>query len=291
MPEPPARVSPVATFRQLLALSPTDRTAALDRRPASQRELLRTRLADYEALPAEQRELRLQATDLYWHLQQLMVRSSAEREDLLRAAPRELLPILTERLALWDRLPESDRRTLQQHETAIRYFARWRGVPKPPPLPGPSVGTAPAVSFRLQAELDRLQELPADERDRAVENWRQFFDAPGPRAARALQAMSEPEREEMQEVLRKFRALPPTQRQTCIDSFARLANLPPVERAEFLRRAERWESLPAPERAAWRRLVGMLPPLPPIPETVPAGPPLPKAPVRTLLTDTQPPPP
>lgn len=286
-PMPPSAVSPVAAFRQLLALPPTERESALALRPEAQRTLIRARLADYDALPAEQRETRLRATDLYWHLQQLMVRPAGERAELLQLAPSDLRTVLEERLSLWDQLPESDRQTLRQHENAIRYFARWHGVPQPPPLPGPGVAAAPTIPLRLQADLNQLRALPARDRDRAVENWRQFFDAPGPKIERALELMSDTERAEMQEVLGKFRALPAAQRQTCIDSFARLANLPAPERAEFLRRAERWEQLPPAERAAWRRLVGMLPPLPPVPDSRPALPPLPAPPTRTLLTDTQ----
>ena len=289
-PVPPLPASPVATFRQLLALPPTDRDAALAARPEAQRQTLRTRLAEYDSLSPERREERLQATDLYWHLQQLIRRAPAERVALLAAAPDDLRPILVERLAVWDRLPDSDRRVLVEHEQSIRYFARWHEIPQPPPLPGPSLAPAPAVSLRLQGELSRLQELTPDQRQRAVENWHQFFDSPGPRAERALRTMSASERMEMQEVLRKFRALPPGQRQTCIDSFARLANLPPADRAEFLRRAERWEALPASERAAWRRLVTLLPPLPPVPEIESRPtPPIPTPPPRkTLLTNSRP---
>jgi hypothetical protein len=293
-PTPPPPVSPVAVFRQLLALPDASRDETLSKRSPAQRELLRARLAEYQALPAEKREERLVATDLYWHLQQLIRREPARREPLLAAAPADLRPVLEERLAVWDRLPESDRRILQDQDHAIRYFARWKVLPAAPPLPGPSLSRSPAVSLRLQGELARLQDLPPAQRERVVENWRQFFEAPGARGERALKAMSESEREEMQTVLRRFRSLPPNQRQTCIDSFARLANLPASERADFLRRAERWEALDPAERATWRRLVTLLPPLPPAsapePATAPATPPLPPAPPRrALLTNANPP--
>lgn len=278
-PLPPLPQSPVATFRQLLAQSPAERSRALSLRPEKQRETLASRLAEYDVLTESEREQRLQATDLYWHLQQLLRRAPSERDVLLAAAPAELHAILRERLRLWDDLPESDRQSLLQHERAIRYFARLRAV-QPPPLPPsndrtPTLSAAPAVPIRVQLELGPLQQLTPEQRERARRQWSQFFETPAPRVQRTLQAMDARERAAMEQVLERFRKLNPEQRQTCIDSFVRFTTLTPVERAEFLRRAELWEKLPTDERSAWRGLVNKLPLLPPLPPTAAAQPPLP----------------
>ncbi len=295
LPPPlPLPTSPVTVFRQMLALGPDERAAELARRPSAQRDALRDRLTEYDALPPGPREDRLRATDLYWHVQQLLPLASAERADLLATAPAELRPILIERLALWDRLPEADRATLLQHERAIGYFAQFR-APVPPPLPGspasaqarasvPSTSEV-ALPLRLQSELGRLQDLPVGERRRLVETWRQFFEAPPTSHQRSLQAMSAEEREEMERVVRRFRAMPAHQRLVCIESFARFATMPAAERSGFLRSAANWESLPAEERAAWRRVVTKLPQLPPLPTEF-TPPPLPPAARRgRLLTN------
>lgn len=261
-PLPPLPASPVTTFRALLAMSPEERNQALNDRSEAQQALLRARVAEYEALPAEQREERLRATDLYWHLQQLLRRAPAERQTLLASAPADLRSVLSERLALWDRLPEADREALLQHERAIRYFARLK-LSTRPPLPAAGLSQAPALSLRLQADLAPLQNMGPTELKRIHQQWQQFFESPPARVERALQSMGEQERREMAEVLERFKRLPPAQRQVCIDSFARLASLPPAERAAFLKSAEKWESLTAQERATWRHLVTKLPPLPP----------------------------
>ncbi|MCC6231765.1 MAG: DUF3106 domain-containing protein [Verrucomicrobiales bacterium] len=278
-PLPPLPTSPITGFRQLLALPAPARERLVSQRPEPQRAALRARLADYERLAAPDREQRLNATDLYWHMQQLLRRPAAERQSLLATAPESLRPILAERLELWDALPASDREALLQHERAIRYFARLKTV-SPPPLPpgtGPSLSAAPPVPLRVQAELGPLQDLTPEQRERARQQWTQFFQAPAPRVQRALLTMDARERQAMERVLERFRLLSPDQRQSCIDSFTRFTTLSNSERAEFLRRAERWEKLPAEERAAWRQLVDKLPILPPLPTD---GTPPPLPPVR-----------
>jgi hypothetical protein len=95
----------VATFRLLLSQSLAERAAALARRSEAQRTALLARLTEYEALPPEVREERLWATDLFWHVQQLLPRAPAERGELIAAAPVELRGVLAERLALWDPPP------------------------------------------------------------------------------------------------------------------------------------------------------------------------------------------
>lgn len=288
--------SPVKAFRELLAMTPEQRTAALEARTEAQRRSLRTRLAEYEALSPRRREERLQATDLYWHLQQLMRRTPAERAPILASAPPDLLPLLNERLAHWDRLPSTDQQALLQHEAAIRYFAAPPPI-QPPPLPTdqtPASGTtslAPGapLSLRLQAELARFSQLPAEERSRIESQWRQFFEAPQPRTQPALQAMSATERQEMETVLERFRALPPEQRRQCIASFTRLAQLPPAERATFLRNVERWNAATPAERDVWRSLVNKLPDFPPLPDTTTPPPlPTPPAPRPQLTTNAAP---
>jgi hypothetical protein len=238
------------------------REEELKTRTAEQREVLLARLVEYAALSKSEREMRLRATDLYWHLQQLLHRAPAERSQLLASAPEDLRGILAERLALWDSLPIKDREALLQHERAIRYFARLRAAPHPP-LPGSHQPAARLPNVRIPEELERYQRLSSAERAEVHRQWAQFFEAPPPGKNRTLRAMSDVERREMQTVLERMRGLPPAQRQVCIDSFARFAGMSTPERAAFLRSVEMWEALTPEERATWRHLVTMLPQLPP----------------------------
>ncbi len=290
-PAPPLPTSPVATFRHLLALPAAERTNALAARPPRQREFLRTRLAAYEGMAPATREERLRATDLYWHLQQLIRRAPGERSTLLAAAPSDLQPVLRLRLEFWDRLSPEDRTVLLENEGTLRYLAQAR-LSTPPPIPPVTAGNAPAaitaapaVPLRVQAELSKLSQLPAADRERIQENWQRFFEGSAPRRERALQEMTTLERQDMQRVLERFRSLSPAQRRSCVESFTRLATMPSAERTEFLRQAERWGSLPANERQAWRQIVNKLPVFPPLPTAIDT-PPLPVVtPPRRVATN------
>lgn len=282
-PAPPIPVSPVNIFRELLAMTATERESALAARPEKQREILRLRLADYERFNPIEREERLNATDLYWHLQQLLRRAPSERAELLGHVPASLRVVLAQRLALWDHLPAAEQQALLQHERTVRYLSRLRQV-QMPPLPGTNAISPARASATFETEVARLGNLTPSEFQRLHQQWRQFFEAPAPRTDRALRTMSDEERTEMTVVLERFRKLSPDQRRTCVDSFTRLASLSAPDRALFLRSAERWESLSADERATWRQLVTKLPIFPPLP-TDHAEPPLPPtAPKRALLS-------
>lgn len=280
-PLPPLPVSPVATFRQLLALPEAERAGVVAARFPQNEAEVRARLAAYDGLSPEDREVRLQATDLYWHMQHLLRRVPGERERLLEAAPADLRPILVQRLQVWDALPEADRQALLEQERAIRYFARMRRSPEPPLPPGHGLTAGPSVSLRAQSEFARQTTGPMGGGERLRGVWRQLFEGPPARGDRLLSGADEAERREMDAVLQRFRRLSPAQRQVCIESFTRFATMAPAERAAFLRDAERWEALPPEERAAWRRLVPKLPPLPPLPSLPRTNlPPLPPAPHR-----------
>ncbi len=280
-PPPPLPTSPVYTFRHLLALPPRERTQALASRTQRQREFLEGHLAAYEAMPSALRDERLRATDLYWHLQQLIRRAPSERTTLLASVPRDLQPVLNLRLAFWDQLPAEDRSVLLENESTLRYLAQMKASVLPPlpthDNPRASVAAAPPIPLRVQANLDRLNQLPSTDLERIQLNWGQFFEGPTPRRERALLEMSNHERREMEQVLDRFQRLTPEQRRTCVGSFTRLAGMDPAERSDFLRHAARWSALDPAERHAWRQIVNKLPLLPPLPNQA-TEPPLPTSP-------------
>ena len=73
IPDSPVPVhSPVDFFRQLLAMSPDQRAAALTNRSPEIRARILAKVDEYEALDPDDRELRLRATDLRWWLTPLL---------------------------------------------------------------------------------------------------------------------------------------------------------------------------------------------------------------------------
>src|SRR5579864_5629260 len=64
--------SPVAVFRELLAMSPEQRRMSIARRPPEIQKRILEKVSEYEILPGELRDQRLQETELRWYLRPLM---------------------------------------------------------------------------------------------------------------------------------------------------------------------------------------------------------------------------
>src|SRR4051812_7887549 len=72
LPPAPTRSSPVDYFRELLAMSSTERKAALTNRPAENQKAILAKVREYESMKPDQREWKLKATELRWYLAPLM---------------------------------------------------------------------------------------------------------------------------------------------------------------------------------------------------------------------------
>lgn len=236
-----APVSPVAAFRELLLLSPAEQEAALAARPPEIRRRLQHKIAEYQALSPEERELRLQATELRWHLLPLLHLRPEERAPMLTNVPDHLRALVESRLRQWDALPLPMQRLLLTNQPAAGFFV-WGGS-----AARRHRGHEPPDPSGLSQRFNRLFELTPEEKQRA------------------LQTLSEAERRHMERTLQEFEQLPPEKRARCVEAFARFATLPPAEREEFLRSAQRWAEMSPSERETWRKLVSLAPVLPPPP--------------------------
>src|SRR5688572_11839925 len=121
-PLPFAGKSPVEFFRELLAMTPTERRDALTNRSPENRKLIFAKIRAYESLKPDQRELRLQATELRWYLLPLLNLPATNRAAALALVPTNFYPLVTARLAVWDNLPPADQATLLKNEALIRYL-------------------------------------------------------------------------------------------------------------------------------------------------------------------------
>ncbi len=237
----PTALSPVSAFRELLLMSPAEQEAALAARPPEIRRRLSRKIAEYLALSPEERELRLQATELRWYLMPLLQQRPEERGPALANVPEHIRALVESRLQQWDALPLPMQRLLLSSQPAVGFFVRGGRDPN-----RHSGGTNRDPSG-LSQQFNRLFELTPEEK------------------ARALRTLSEAERRQVERTLREFEQLPPEKRARCVEAFARFATLPPAEREEFLRNAERWAQMSPSEREAWRKLVSLAPVLPPPP--------------------------
>ena len=243
-PLPPV-ASPVAFFRQLLAMSAAERDQSLAGYTPERRARILAKVHEYQALDPDARELRLRATELRWYLTPLMRTPPAARGPGLEQMPADLRELAKSRLRQWDLLPPPLQQEFLANDQTLHYFARV----EPPPLP-----PASPQQQKIAAQI------------------RQFFDFTPAEKQQVLATLSQAERAQMETTLKTFEQLPPQQRQLCERNYAKFAGMSAIERAEFLKNAESWAKLSPAERKTWRDLVNNVPLWPPLPPPLPAPP-------------------
>jgi hypothetical protein len=245
-PPMPVMQSPVNFFRQLLMMSPPERNQQLAGRTATARAAILAKLREYQALPADERELRLRATELRFYLMPLLRMPAAARD--LSGVPPEYRELVTTRLAQWDLLPPELRQEFLTNDKALHYFTQTQAAAPPNP-----------DQQKIADQFDQILSLNAKEKEKL------------------LRTLSDAERTKMKETLETFGQLPPQQRSMCVRNYAKFAGMSGAERAEFLKNAENWSQMSPQDRQAWRDLVAHVPMWPPMPPMTPPMP-LPAAP-------------
>jgi hypothetical protein len=260
--------SPVALFRQLLAMTPEERETFLTNRPPQIREGILAKVNEYEALDPDERELRLRATELRWYLLPLMRESPENRAARLARIPADMRELVESRLNQWIILPPPLQQEFLENEQALRYFAHLEV----------------SNNMTLQriappgSELARWTAMTEMQQKRIAASVDQFFALTPDEKEAALNTLSDAERRQMDKTLQSFDKLPPDQRDECIHAFAKFAGMSASEKQEFLRNAERWSQLSPADRQAWRDLVVNVPEWPPLPPGAIAPPPAPPLP-------------
>ena len=123
-PPVPAVKTPTDRFRELLAAGPEQREALLSRKTPAARALIEAKLREFGALRPDEREIRLRLAQFQDALSTLLPLPPQERRAQLAMVPAEDLPMIEERLAAWDQLPEAERRDLLESERRLSWFVR-----------------------------------------------------------------------------------------------------------------------------------------------------------------------
>ena len=259
----PTHLSPVDSFRELLAKSPRERENSLTTRPPEVRARILAKVREYQALGPDERELRLRATELRWHLTPLLRLAPAERDARLAQVPEALRGLVQNRLTQWNLLPPSLQQEFLANDHALHYFAKVE-----------TTNTPSADAAKISEQFNRFFELTPAEK------------------SATLTTLSDGERAQMEKTLQSFEQLPPQQRVQCVRNYAKFAGLSAAERAEFLKNAERWAQMSPQERQSWRDLVAHVPLWPPLPTVARPPPPpqlmphaAPKAPRPNVATN------
>ena len=234
---PPAPPSPVAYFRQLLAMTQKQRADSMTNRAPEARARIVDKVNEYLALAPDERELRLRATELRWYLTPLFQTTPAAREAVLGQVPDELRDLVKSRLARWDTLTPEMQKEFLDNDRTLHYFTR--------------------IETTNSAAANPGQQKIADEFNR-------FFEFTPEETQRALNTLSAAERAQMEKTLETFSKLPPVQRAQCIRAFTEFASMSPSDRADFLKNAESWSKMAPKDRQAWRDLVAEVPKWPPV---------------------------
>ena len=278
-PNPPVPMaqSPVRIFRELLVKSSAEREEYFSLHPTALREPLEMKIKEYLALTPDDRELRLQATELRFYLLQLMAIPPTNRPTILAQISEPMRSAVSARLELWNLLPPPMQAEVLENEQAVRYFTQL-GVASEAqrkslldPLPADR-------RAKLEADIARFRALPEATRIRVFGQFNQFFDLSRAERDNALRHLSDPERKAMEQTLASFDQLTPEQRRNCIRSFEKFAGMSLVERQQFLKNAEAWQRMTPTERERWRALVARVPRFPPLPPGFFPSPPLPPLP-------------
>lgn len=253
--------SPVAMFRELLAMTPEQRQEAISLRPPDVRKRLLEKLDEYQLLPGELRELRLQETELRWFLRPLMDVAPTNRAEMLARIPEEMRAQVKDRLQMWDLLPPELQQEFKDNDLIANYFAQ---APFATQAQRDEMFSQipPERRSELKKGLEDWEKMSEAQRQKALASFNLFFELTPEQKEKALNVVSDEERTQMEQTLAAYQHLTPEQRARCISSFEKFAGMSVVERKQFLENAERWLEMTPEERQKWRQLVNVAPIMP-----------------------------
>ena len=254
-PMPPMPASPVQLFRVLLTTNAAGREQWLALRTPERRQYIEGKIKEYEALPAAEREQRLQTLQLHWYLPLLMKMKAPERARQMARLPEVDRTLLESKLRTWDILPPQLRQDILDSHLAISVFLpRENGIANDDVLRAMS----PERRAELERQFQKLNELPADRRAQILAHFEKFFGLTPEEKVKALAKLTPADRVKMQQTLVTFDNLSPEQREQAMTGFKKFAELSAPERAAFLKSAERWQNMTEAEREHWRKIVARL---------------------------------
>ena len=248
--------NPVAVFRTLLAMRTDARTTELAAKPARLREVLATRLREYDTFTPAEREARLRATELRYHLNPLLTIAPDARAARLAAVPENFRPLVEERLAAWDKLPAEIQREVLVNERLLQAMTRPAVVGALPPLP-------PGLVPKVPDNVAQWQGLDTRQREQLLDNFTHYFRLDDRAKTRVVAALPEPKRAETMRALDQLAQLTAAERTASLAALKKLGQMTPAEQSQFYANAEVWQKMPGSERAVWRKVVVEFPPLPP----------------------------
>jgi hypothetical protein len=255
-------LSPIDHFRQLLTQSPAEREKLLAQKPEPQRRLILAKLAEYDAMPVQERELRLQATRLRWQLLTLMRMEPATRDQAIMLLPTEERQQIENRLSQWNLLPPAIQHVLLDFPETTNAVA---SPPQPASNAAPLLAPSPSRPVNLPPvgeDLAQWQTMPLAHRHKVLARFQQFFELTPAEKEKTLAVLENQQRQKVQSTVAAWQALPQSQRQQRFASLKKFADLPPTEQAQYQKLAQEWNRLKPSDRQVVQYYVDQLPPVP-----------------------------
>jgi hypothetical protein len=267
MQPPPLPPSPVENFRFWLTLSPAERAPLLANMPSAQRKALETKLATYDALSPDARDLRLRETQLHWQLLALMKLPASQRAAGLAQLSPQVRPLVQERLQQWDALPAAKQKTFLENEDVVGVYLELQETPQNA-RSKVFAGLSPEVRFPLEQRLQKWNDLPAPQRQELSDRFTQLFQLPDRDKEKVVAALPEATRRQFEQLTKALENLPADERKRCTAALNKFLKLSAEEQNHFLQNAMRWQQMSEKEHNAWRQVVQTAPSLPPLPPGV-----------------------
>lgn len=252
--------SPVQQFRELLAMDSQSRASALDLRPPGMREPIEAKVNQYLALPADEREARLQATELRHYLTLLLPLTN--RMALVTQIAEPMRSVVEARLERWEIMPPQMQEEFLENERVVSYFTQL-GKMTPAQRDELLGGMPREQRVKVEEDIRRWRGLSETNKNRAFAQFNQIFSLTAEDRAKTLSYLSDAEREAMETTLDRFAGLTSEQRKICIESFQKFTRMSLAERQEFLKKADAWKRMTPAEREQWREVVRAVPEMPP----------------------------
>jgi len=233
------------------------------------RKLLELKIAEYQSLPPNERQLRLFMTELRWYLVTLLKTDPISREMVMEQIPPEYKPLIRERLAHWEKLPSDIQKELLANEYALHFILRITN--ETPAIQQKVISTLhPQQQTRILQVLNEWNKMPDERKKTITDSFRRLFELSESEQNSALRMLPPAERVRMENALKAFSNLPPEDKKRCIESFKKFATMSDEQREQFLKNAMRWIEMSPEERKAWRDIVRsmqskQIPDLPPLP--------------------------
>ena len=261
---PPVPQSPIDNFRYWLSLSPKQRTPLLATLPEADRKALVEKLAFYDSLPADVRNLRLRETQLHWQLLSLMKLPAAARKQRVAQLPASNRAVIEERLRQWDALLADKQKTFLENEHVVGLYLELQETA--PQDRGKVLASLPGdIRLPLEQRLQKWNSMPAAQRQELSDRFTLLFQSEESARQKIIAALPEDVRQPVEKLTEQLKQLPPDQRQRCTLALNKFLKMSPDEQRQFLQNASRWQRMSEREHNAWRQVINKVPQLPPLP--------------------------